>query len=167
MVYRSPFITETDQPAFTDCQFAAGLALVAEWTDGEAILARHGNTLDAVGLRRLRERIRILSCDAVGGASLEDLARGIARRFPEQLTARSDCEEFMTIPVAERDREMVRGVRLQVRHTDASRDPQAHRGRMALEAIELGLVRHAVRCCGLFTAPSEASRPWSVPLSLA
>ena len=35
------------------------------------------------GLRRLRERIRVLSGDIKGGASLEDLARGIARRFPD------------------------------------------------------------------------------------
>ncbi len=83
MPYRSPFITETDEPAFTDCQFCAGLMLVAEWTAGEAILDRHGNTLDAVGLKRLRERIRVLSGDTEGGASLEDLARGIARRFPD------------------------------------------------------------------------------------
>ncbi len=33
--------------------------------------------------KRLRERIRVLSGDTEGGASLEDLARGIARRFPE------------------------------------------------------------------------------------
>ena len=83
MAYRSPFITETDEPAFTDCQFASGLMLVAEWTAGEAIHDRHGNTLDATGLKRLRERIRVLSGDTEGGASLEDLARGIARRFPE------------------------------------------------------------------------------------
>jgi hypothetical protein len=57
--------------------------LVAEWTAGEAIHDRHGNTLDAKGLRRLRERIRVLSGDTQGGASLEDLARGIARRFPD------------------------------------------------------------------------------------
>ena len=82
MPYRTPFITETDEPAFTDCQFASGLMLVAEWTDGEAICDRHGNTLDAAGMRRLRERIRVLSGDTEGGASLEDLARGIARRFP-------------------------------------------------------------------------------------
>ena len=31
-MYRSRFITETDEPAFTDCQFASGLMLVAEWT---------------------------------------------------------------------------------------------------------------------------------------
>jgi hypothetical protein len=83
MVYRAPFITETDEPAFTDCQFCSGLMLVAEWTSGEAIHDRHGNTLDAVGLKRLRERIRVLSSDTVGGASLEDLARGITRRFPD------------------------------------------------------------------------------------
>jgi len=83
MAYRSPFIAETNEPTFTDCQFASGLMLVAEWTDGEAIHDRHGNTLDAVGLKRLRERIRVLSGDAEGGASLEDLARGIARRFPD------------------------------------------------------------------------------------
>jgi len=83
MPYRSPFITETDEPAFTDCQFCSGLMLVAEWTEGEAIHDRHGNTLDAKGLRRLRERIRILSGDTAGGASLEDLARGVARRFPD------------------------------------------------------------------------------------
>ena len=35
------------------------------------------------GLKRLRERIRVLSGDTEGGASLEDLARGIARRFPD------------------------------------------------------------------------------------
>ena len=40
MTYRSPFITETDEPAFTDCQICAGLMLVAEWTAGEAILDR-------------------------------------------------------------------------------------------------------------------------------
>jgi hypothetical protein len=57
--------------------------LVAEWTAGEAIHDRHGNTLDAAGLRRLRERIRVLSGDTEGGARLEELARGIARRFPE------------------------------------------------------------------------------------
>ena len=57
--------------------------LVAEWTAGEAIHDRHGNTLDAVGLKCLRERIRVLSGDTEGGASLEDLARGIARRFPD------------------------------------------------------------------------------------
>jgi hypothetical protein len=79
--YRSPFITETDELTFTDCQFASGLMLVAEWTDGEAIHDRYGNTLDATGLKRLRERIRVLSGDTLGGASLEDLARGIARRF--------------------------------------------------------------------------------------
>jgi hypothetical protein len=83
MPYRSPFITETDGPAFIDCQFASGLMLVAEWTNGEAIHDRHGNTLDAKGLRRLRERIRVLSGDTVAGASLEDLARGISRRFPD------------------------------------------------------------------------------------
>ncbi len=83
MAYRSPFITETDEPAFNDCQFCAGLMLVAEWTNGEAIHDRHGNTLDQVGLRHLRERFRVLSADAVGGASLEDLARGITRRFPD------------------------------------------------------------------------------------
>jgi hypothetical protein len=83
MVYRSPFITETDEPAWTDCKFASGLMLVAEWTAGEAIHDRHGNTLDAKGLKRLRERIRVLSGDSVGGASLEDLARGIAKRFPD------------------------------------------------------------------------------------
>jgi hypothetical protein len=81
--YRSPFITETNEPAFTDCQCCSGLMLVAEWTDGEAIHDRHGNTLDAASLRRLRERIRVLSGDTEGGASLEDLARGIARRFPD------------------------------------------------------------------------------------
>jgi hypothetical protein len=81
-MYRSPFITETNEPAFTDCQFCAGLMLVAEWTAGEAIHDRHGNTLDEAGLKRLRERIRALSGDTEGGASLEDLARGIARRFP-------------------------------------------------------------------------------------
>ena len=43
MPYRSPFITETNEPAFTDCQFAAGLMLVAEWTAGEALHDRHGN----------------------------------------------------------------------------------------------------------------------------
>jgi hypothetical protein len=83
MVYRSPFVTETDEPAFTDCQFASGLMLVAEWTNGEAIHDRHGNTLDAVGLKRLRERTRVLSGDTVGGASLDDVARGIARCFPD------------------------------------------------------------------------------------
>ena len=83
MPYRSPFITETDEPAFTDCQIALGLMLVADWTAGEAIHDRHGNTLDAAGLKRLRERIRVLSGDTEGGASLEDLARGIARRFPD------------------------------------------------------------------------------------
>jgi hypothetical protein len=83
MPYRTPFITETDEPAFTDCQFASGLMLVAEWTNGEAIHDRYGNTLDAAGLRRLRERIRVLSGDTVGGARLEDLARGITRRFPD------------------------------------------------------------------------------------
>ena len=83
MTYRSPFITETNEPALIDCQICAGLMLVAEWTAGEAILDRHGNTLDAVGLKRLRERIRVLSGDTDGGASLEDLARGIARRFPD------------------------------------------------------------------------------------
>ena len=83
MTYRSPFITETNEPALIDCQICAGLMLVAEWTTGEAILDRHGNTLDAVGLKRLRERIRVLSGDTDGGASLEDLARGIARRFPD------------------------------------------------------------------------------------
>ena len=83
MAYHSPFITETDEPAFSDCQFCSGLMLVAEWTSGEAILDHHGNTLDAAGLKRLRERIRVLSGDSVGGASLEDLARGIARRFPD------------------------------------------------------------------------------------
>jgi hypothetical protein len=83
MPYRSPFITETDEPAFTDCQFAAGLMLVAEWTAGEAIHDRHGNTLDPTGLKRLREHIRVLSGDTEAGASLEDLARGIARRFPD------------------------------------------------------------------------------------
>jgi hypothetical protein len=81
VTYRTPFITETDEPAFTDCQFASGLMLVAEWTDGEAILDRYGNTLDVTGLKRLRERVRVLSGDTVGGASLEDLARGVARRF--------------------------------------------------------------------------------------
>ncbi len=83
MAYRSPFITETDEPAFTDCQFASGLMLVAGVDRGEAIHDRHGNTLDAKGLKRLRERIRVLSGDTEGGASLEDLARGIARRFPD------------------------------------------------------------------------------------
>ena len=83
MVYRSPFVSETNEPAFTDCQFASGLMLVAEWTDGEAILDRHGNTLDAKGLKQLRERLRVLSGDTEGGASLEDLARGVARRFPD------------------------------------------------------------------------------------
>jgi hypothetical protein len=83
MTYRSPFITETDEPAFTDCQFASGLMLLSEWTSGEAIHDRHGNTLDQAGLKRLRERIRVLSRDTVGGVSLEDLARGIARRFPD------------------------------------------------------------------------------------
>jgi len=83
MAYGTPFITETDEPAFTDCQFASGLMLVAEWTEGEAIHDRHGNTHDAVGLKRLRERIRVLSGDTEGGASLEDLALGIARRFPD------------------------------------------------------------------------------------
>jgi hypothetical protein len=81
MPYRSPFITETDEAALTDCQFAAGLMLLAEWTSGEAIHDRHGNTLDAKGLKRLRERLRVLSGDIAGGASLEDLARGISRRF--------------------------------------------------------------------------------------
>ena len=83
MTYRAPFITETDEPTFTDCQFASGLMLVAEWTDGAAIRDRHGNTLDAPGLKRLRERLRVLSGDTEGGASLEDLVRGIARRFPD------------------------------------------------------------------------------------
>ena len=58
MSYRTPFITETDEPAFTDCQICAGLMLVAEWTAGEAILDRNGNTLDAAGPKRLRQRIR-------------------------------------------------------------------------------------------------------------
>jgi hypothetical protein len=57
--------------------------LVAEWTTGEAIHNRYGNALDAMGLKCLRGRIRVLSADTVGGASLEDLARGIARRFPD------------------------------------------------------------------------------------
>jgi hypothetical protein len=83
MPYRSPFITKTDEPKFTDCQFCAGLMLVAEWTAGVAICDHHGNTLDTVGLKRLRERIRVLSGDTEGGASLEDLARGIARRIPD------------------------------------------------------------------------------------
>ena len=83
MAYRSPFITKTDEPAFTDCYSCAGLMLVAEWTAGEAIHDRHGNTLDAGGLKRLRERIRVLSGDTEGGASLEELARSIARRFPD------------------------------------------------------------------------------------
>ncbi len=83
MPYRSPFITETDEPAFTDCQFCSGLMLVAEWTSGEAIHDRHGNTLEARCLKRLRERIRVLSGDTVGGASLADLARGVAKRFPD------------------------------------------------------------------------------------
>ena len=83
MVYRSPFITETDEQAWTDCQFASGLMLIAEWTAGEAIHDRHGNTLDAKGLKRLRERLRVLSGDTVGGGSLEDLAHGVARRFPD------------------------------------------------------------------------------------
>ena len=82
MTYRSPFITETNEPAFTDCQTCAGLMLVAEWTAGEAILDRRGNTLDAMGLKRLRERIRSLS-GTESGASFEDLARGIARRFAD------------------------------------------------------------------------------------
>jgi hypothetical protein len=83
MTYRSPFITETNEPAFTDCQFSSGLMLVAEWTSGEAAHDRHGNTLDAQGLKCLRKRIRVLSGDTMGGASLEDLAQGIARRFPD------------------------------------------------------------------------------------
>jgi hypothetical protein len=81
--YRTPFITETNEPRFTDCQFCAGLMLVADWTDGEAIADRHGNTLDAAGLKALRERIRTLSGDTEGGASLDTLALGIARRFPD------------------------------------------------------------------------------------
>jgi hypothetical protein len=83
MPYRSPLITETDEAKLTDCQFASGLMLVAEWTTGEAIHDRHGNTLDAKGLKLLRERVRVLSGDTLGGASLEDLASGIARRFPD------------------------------------------------------------------------------------
>ena len=81
--YRTPFITETDEPRFTDCQFCAGLMLVADWTDGEAIHDDHGNTLDAPGLKALRERIRFLSGDTEGGASLNDLALGIAKRYPD------------------------------------------------------------------------------------
>ena len=57
--------------------------LVAEWTDGEAMYDRHGNTLDVKGLNRLRERIRVLSDDTEGEASLEDLAPGITWRFPD------------------------------------------------------------------------------------
>jgi hypothetical protein len=83
MAYRSPFITEANELALTDCQFASGLMLLAEWTSGDAIHDGHGNTLDAVGLKRLRERIRVLSGDVAGGASLEDLAWGIERRFPD------------------------------------------------------------------------------------
>ena len=45
MPYRAPFITEMDEPRFTDCQFCAGLMLVAEWTEGEAIHDRHGHRL--------------------------------------------------------------------------------------------------------------------------
>jgi hypothetical protein len=52
-------------------------------TAGEAIHDRHGNTLDAKGLKRLRERLRVLSGDTVGGSSLEDLAQGISRRIPD------------------------------------------------------------------------------------
>ena len=74
-------LLSVDLPKVRGC-FCAGLMLLAEWTAGEAILDRHGNTLDAVGLKRLRERIRVLSGDTDGGASLEDIARGIARRFP-------------------------------------------------------------------------------------
>jgi len=81
--YRTPFITETNEPKFTDCQYCAGLMLVAEWTDGEAIHDEHGNTLDAPGLRVLRERIRTLSGDLEGGATLEALALGIARQYPD------------------------------------------------------------------------------------
>ena len=57
--------------------------LVAEWTAGEAIHDRSRQHARCQGLKRLRERIRVLSGDTEGGASLEDLARGIARRFPD------------------------------------------------------------------------------------
>ena len=64
MPYRSPFITETDKPAFTDCQFAAGLMLLAEWTAGEAIHDRHGNNLDGYavskGLSGHQDRLSLL-----------------------------------------------------------------------------------------------------------
>jgi hypothetical protein len=81
--YRAPFITETNEPRFTDCQFCSGLMLVADWTDGEAIHDGQGNTRDAAGLRALRERIRVLSGDLEGDASIESLALGIAKRYPD------------------------------------------------------------------------------------
>ena len=81
--YRTPFITETNERTFNDCQFCSGLMLLADWTDGEAVHDEHGNTLDPAGLKALRERIRTLSGDTVGGATIEALALGIAKPFPE------------------------------------------------------------------------------------
>jgi hypothetical protein len=57
--------------------------VVADWTDGEALHDPNGNTLDAKGLRALRERIRVLSGDTEGGASLDTLALGIAKCYPD------------------------------------------------------------------------------------
>lgn len=81
--YRTPFITKTDERTFNDCQSCSGLMLVADWTDGEAVHDEHGNTHEAAGLKALRERIRTLSGDTVGGATLDAFALAIARRFPD------------------------------------------------------------------------------------
>ena len=64
MPYRTPFITETDEPKFTDCQCCTGLMLVADWTDEYCDL-----TLDKL--------VEVLGAEQVAGNALSvEVAHG-------------------------------------------------------------------------------------------
>lgn len=68
--YCPPFVTETDEATWTDCQWAAGLML--------ALKASHG-AMPAT--RAEREALREASGDYMGGSSLADLNRGLRTRY--------------------------------------------------------------------------------------
>lgn len=69
--YTPEFTTETNEPSpWTDCTFADGLMLANKASRG-----KYPNT------RAEREALRRASGDTIGGASLQDLAKGIKNRY--------------------------------------------------------------------------------------
>ncbi len=83
MLYTPPQVNETwGETQFNDCTWASGLALVDVWTLGAVTRDRNWRPFTRARMKAEREALREASGDLTGGSSLEDLARGIAKRYP-------------------------------------------------------------------------------------